>query len=58
MAENDLKCKRCGNSWIRKFDKDPKVCPSCKSIYWNKPMSNYWKTVREMNKRKKERKQN
>jgi predicted Zn-ribbon and HTH transcriptional regulator len=30
-------CERCGNVWIpRKMDK-PRVCPSCKSAYWDLP---------------------
>jgi DNA-directed RNA polymerase subunit RPC12/RpoP len=32
-----LKCLRCGHEWTRRnFKRDPKVCPSCKSPYWNK----------------------
>lgn len=34
-----FKCERCGHTWIpREATKDdPKVCPSCKSPYWNTP---------------------
>ncbi len=54
MSESyDLKCLRCGNTWVKKFEENPKTCPSCKSPYWDKPMSHYWKTRRELNKRKK-----
>ena len=31
-----LKCKRCGWGWFPRAPKLPKVCPKCKSSYWNK----------------------
>lgn len=31
-----LNCKRCGHTWIPRKDKSPKVCPKCKSPYWDK----------------------
>lgn len=31
-----LECKRCGHIWIPKRPFYPKVCPQCKSPYWNK----------------------
>lgn len=32
------RCERCAHEWLpRDKDKDPTVCPSCKSPYWNKP---------------------
>ncbi len=42
MAEKakkyELKCLRCDYEWdsIKKGSK-PKVCPRCKSYYWDKP---------------------
>lgn len=30
-----LTCKRCGNKWIARTD-NPKQCPGCKSLSWNK----------------------
>ena len=36
-------CERCGYRWAARSgtgyrpEKDPKVCPVCKSPYWNKP---------------------
>jgi len=31
-------CERCGHIWIpRKSEEEPKVCPKCKSPYWNTP---------------------
>jgi len=42
-----LKCERCGHEWTQKGDNEPKTCTSCKSLYWKKPMSPYWKEQRE-----------
>ena len=33
------KCGRCGHKWITRSKKEPKVCPKCKSPYWNKPIT-------------------
>jgi DNA-directed RNA polymerase subunit RPC12/RpoP len=34
------RCERCTHEWAPKsFDKEPKVCPKCKSPYWNTPRS-------------------
>ena len=32
-------CERCGHTWIPRQDTEgePKVCPKCKSPYWNTP---------------------
>ena len=31
-------CERCAHEWIpREQDVEPKVCPKCKSPYWNTP---------------------
>lgn len=30
-----LQCKRCNHTW-RKRTRKPKMCPACKSPYWNK----------------------
>ena len=33
-----FRCERCGHEWVpRESDSDPRVCPKCKSPYWNKP---------------------
>ena len=29
------KCKRCGHKWTPRQNKEPDVCPTCKSPYWN-----------------------
>lgn len=32
------RCERCAHEWVpREKDKNPTVCPSCKSPYWDKP---------------------
>lgn len=28
-------CKRCGHTWLPRMFGKPRVCPSCKSSYWN-----------------------
>ena len=31
-------CERCFHEWVpRDFDAEPRVCPKCKSPYWNRP---------------------
>jgi len=33
-----FKCERCGHEWIpRNKEEHPRVCPKCKSPYWDKP---------------------
>lgn len=32
------KCERCEHVWLpREKDREPRVCPKCKSPYWNVP---------------------
>lgn len=32
------RCERCNHEWIPKdSEREPTVCPKCKSPYWNKP---------------------
>jgi len=33
------RCERCAHEWLRKnnAEEEPKVCPKCKSPYWNTP---------------------
>lgn len=34
----NFNCLRCGHIWEPKHPNDkPKVCPKCKSPYWNRP---------------------
>jgi len=30
-----LKCLRCGHTWKQRSKSMPKVCPKCKSPWWN-----------------------
>ena len=30
----ECKCERCGHEWISRI-KNPKLCPKCKSAYWD-----------------------
>jgi predicted Zn-ribbon and HTH transcriptional regulator len=39
MAEITLKgykCERCGHVWVPREHERPRVCPKCKSAYWDK----------------------
>ena len=33
------RCDRCGHEWLprRKVETDPRICPKCKTAYWNQP---------------------
>ncbi len=31
------RCERCGHEWIPRGTVEPRVCPKCRSPYWNKP---------------------
>jgi DNA-directed RNA polymerase subunit RPC12/RpoP len=33
------RCERCGHEWVPRegTEGEPRVCPKCKSPYWNKP---------------------
>ena len=40
MPEITLKgylCGRCGHQWVPKENVKPRVCPKCKSPYWDTP---------------------
>jgi len=32
-----LTCNRCLHKWASRMVIEPKLCPGCKSPYWNKP---------------------
>ena len=33
-----FRCERCDHEWLpREKDREPRVCPKCKSPYWNTP---------------------
>lgn len=31
-----LECLRCGHKWYPRFPQKPRICPYCKSPYWDK----------------------
>jgi DNA-directed RNA polymerase subunit RPC12/RpoP len=31
------RCERCEHEWVPKAQTEPRVCPRCKSPYWNRP---------------------
>lgn len=40
MAEVTLKgyrCERCNHVWVPRDKEKPRVCPKCKSPYWDVP---------------------
>jgi predicted Zn-ribbon and HTH transcriptional regulator len=32
-----FRCERCEHEWLPRGDKEPRVCPKCKSPYWDRP---------------------
>ncbi len=32
-----FQCERCEHIWAPRGDAEPRVCPKCKSPYWNTP---------------------
>ena len=36
------RCERCGHEWLptKQGQPEPKVCPKCKSPYWDTPRRN------------------
>ena len=32
-----FQCDRCGHQWVPREEDYPRVCPKCKSPYWDKP---------------------
>jgi len=31
-----FKCERCGHIWVPREEATPRVCPKCKSPYWDR----------------------
>ena len=62
MGEIVLKgyqCERCAHKWVPRAEGDyPKVCPKCKSPYWDKPRKiekkkhNIFKVIKDKKKKK------
>ena len=32
------RCERCSHEWVPRRAEEPRVCPACKSPYWNRPL--------------------
>ena len=32
-----FRCERCNHEWAPRGQVEPRVCPRCKSPYWNRP---------------------
>ena len=38
IVADGYRCERCGHEWVpRKANEHPRVCPKCKSPYWDRP---------------------
>lgn len=37
LEVDGYQCERCGHEWIARGTEEPRVCPKCKSPYWNVP---------------------
>ncbi|MEW6295231.1 MAG: hypothetical protein AB1467_02950 [Candidatus Diapherotrites archaeon] len=38
IIQEGFKCERCGHKWVPRMEKElPRVCPYCKSPYWDTP---------------------
>jgi predicted Zn-ribbon and HTH transcriptional regulator len=37
MEVDGWRCERCEHEWVPRTDAKPKVCPRCKSPYWDRP---------------------
>ena len=35
-------CNRCGHKWMSSHEEKPRVCPKCKSVYWDSPRKLYY----------------
>jgi len=49
----ELTCERCGGTWTQKGEEEPKTCARCNSPFWKKPLTPYWKEIREKNEKRK-----
>jgi len=47
-----FQCERCGHKWVPREEGDPRVCPKCKSPYWNSPRKIQDYTIAGKQKRK------
>jgi predicted Zn-ribbon and HTH transcriptional regulator len=37
LTVGGYRCERCQHEWVPREDVEPRVCPKCKSPYWNRP---------------------
>lgn len=37
ITVDGYKCERCEHEWVPRDKSHPRVCPKCKSPYWDKP---------------------
>ena len=38
ISVEGFRCERCSHEWVpRNKGVEPRVCPSCKNPYWNRP---------------------
>lgn len=37
------KCYRCGHKWVQREKDKPRICPKCKSPYWDKEKTKFTK---------------
>lgn len=37
VSRDGYSCERCGHIWVPRKKGEPRVCPKCKSPYWNTP---------------------
>lgn len=46
------RCERCGHEWVpRSEGEEPRVCPKCKSPYWNRPRQRKSKHGKKLDKK-------
>ena len=38
ISRKILKCTLCGNLWMRRTKKQPRVCPVCHKCGWDRPL--------------------
>jgi len=51
-------CLRCNHKWVPREENQPKVCPKCKSPYWNTPRRSELELARESLKKRRKNAKN
>ena len=44
-----FQCERCQHKWYPREEGDPRVCPKCKSPYWDRPRRLIDRDIRRIN---------